>query len=243
MADNLHVCLFDTTAGGSNPFSKPFNSLKGIKVIGVASTWMELREWLQHDDVDIVAVNLDSRGEDCLEVVEQTTRLSPTCGIIGVSNNTDPVTIIGAMRAGCTQFVPGPIDNEDLAKAIDRIRITRRRSLSRSKRICVIGSSGGVGATMISCNLAIELGHLTDRRCALVDMNLEFGDVCCAFDCAPRYTLGDLCRDGVDIDRHMVSQAMHELPCNVVDHGSARQRGRFPRNDPGGNPNFPANNG
>jgi pilus assembly protein CpaE len=84
-----------------------------------------------------------------------------------------------------------------------------------SKRVCVIGSSGGSGATTVACNLAMELAHLSDRRTALVDMNLEFGDVACAFDCTPVYSVADVCHEGLQLDASMLAKAMHELPSNV----------------------------
>ena len=116
---------------------------------------------------------------------------------------------------GGSQFVTWPVDEEDLKTAVSRIRATKRVAAHSSKRVCVIGASGGVGATTIACNLAMELGHLTDRQVALVDMNLEFGDVACAFDCAPTYSIADVCRDGVDVDHMMLEKALHALPSNV----------------------------
>lgn len=100
-------------------------------------------------------------------------------------------------------------------RAIGRMRSTRMAATTGSKRVCVIGASGGAGATSIACNLAMELAHLTDRRCALVDLNLEFGDVACAFDCTPRFSIADVAQDGVDLDRVLMGKALHELPCNV----------------------------
>src|SRR5262249_44401164 len=63
--------------------------------------------------------------------------------------------------------------------------------------------------------LALELAHLTTRSAALVDMNLQFGDVACAFDCQPRYSVADVCRGAAEIDRTLLETALHELPCNV----------------------------
>src|SRR5690606_18013651 len=62
---------------------------------------------------------------------------------------------------------------------------------------------------------SMELAHLVNRRTMLADLNLEFGDVACAFDCSPSFSVADVCRDDVDIDRVLISQALHELPCNI----------------------------
>jgi diacylglycerol kinase len=67
----------------------------------------------------------------------------------------------------------------------------------------------------VACNLAIELAGLTNRECGLVDLSLELGDVGCCFDTQPIYTVSDLCRDGVDLDRSMLERGFHKLPSNV----------------------------
>jgi pilus assembly protein CpaE len=89
------------------------------------------------------------------------------------------------------------------------------KSTDESKRVCIIGSSGGSGATTIACNLAMELAHLSERRSALVDLNLEFGDVACAFDCSPTYTVADICSDHTNLDRTLLARALYEMPCNL----------------------------
>jgi len=50
---------------------------------------------------------------------------------------------------------------------------------------------------------------------ALVDMNLEYGDVCCAFDCHPKYTIADICADNSALDQDTLNATLHELPCGV----------------------------
>ena len=215
MAETLRICLFDTLPDRTPSFRIPFEQTQNTLILGEFNQWDELREWVRHGQVDIVAVNLDGDQEAALTVVENIGRTGQRCGIIGISSNLDPNFIIRAMRAGCSQFVCWPVDQGDLESAVERIRATRAVAVQAAKRVCVIGSSGGAGATTIACNLAMELGHLTHRHCALVDMNLEFGDVNCAFDCKPKFSVADICREQVDLDRHMVEKAMHELPCNV----------------------------
>lgn len=221
MSKPLKACLFDVGGEQIPPFQTPFAQSGELQLLGTFSAWDEFQECVESQQVQVVAVNLDDNGAG-LQVVEQIVRIAPAAGIIGVSGRSDPQTIIAAMRAGCNQFVCTPIDEEDLHKAIDAIRAglsvrsARVDETVHAKRICVIGSSGGAGATTIACNLAVELAHITNRTCALVDMNLEFGDVGCVFDCSPQFTMADVCRDDVEVDRLMLANAIHELPCRVA---------------------------
>jgi len=215
MADTLRICLFDPDGQRGDDFRVPFGEVGSVVVVAEPACWDDLREWIKNSNIDLVVINLDDKAGKALGIVEQVGRLAPSCGIIGVSENTQPAHIISAMRAGCSQFVSWPVDQEDLTSAIERIHATRHVAAASSKRICVVGSSGGAGATMIACNLALELGHLSDRHTALIDLNLEFGDVGCAFDCVPKHSVADVCKAGIEADRLLLSTAMHELSCNV----------------------------
>ncbi len=213
MSGPLRVCLFDEVKSTSSPFASAFEKVMDLEIIDVFSSWEPMQACLLLGNLDIVVVNLDSPSG--LDVVQRINKHASQCPIIGVSSKTDSGFIIQAMRAGCGQFVCAPIDPEDLNNAIQRIRPLRSRTAQSSKRICVVGSSGGSGATTIACNLAMEMGHLTGRRVALVDLNLEYGDVCCAFDCSPKYSISDICAEHVDLDHETLTASLHELPCNI----------------------------
>jgi len=215
MARPLQIALFTGQGIEGDALRAPFDHVDNHVITVETSSWDELKEWIRHAHIDLVAVNLGDNKDQGLVIVQRIMELAPTCAVLGISTRSDPDTIISAMRAGCTQYVTWPIDPIDLRNAVERIRATRINTAHTSKRICVIGSSGGSGATAIACNLAMELAHITDHRSALVDLNMEFGDVCSSFDCNPTYTLYDVCTAEVEIDRLLLSKALHELPCNV----------------------------
>ena len=211
----IHTCVYNTADRSTDPFPLVLQELPDVQVVCEASSWEQVRECIGNTRVDLVLANLDPEVEAALQVVQLVVRTTPEMGVIGVSSQTDPQTIIKAMRMGCTQFVCAPIEVPDLENAISRIEATRMNVVQKSQRICLIGSAGGVGVTTIACNLALELGHLTERPAALVDLNLDFGDAAGAFDVSPRYTVADVCKSDDDLDRTMVEAAMVALPCNV----------------------------
>ncbi len=222
MIEPLRICLFDAEQLPEVRFRTPFEHLKNVTLAGETTTWDELKEWLRLNRVDVVAVNLGEQKEQGLAIVQRITEVAPNASILGVSRRTDPQTIIAAMRTGCGQFVNWPIDVNDLTEAIERIRSSRVQTIQTSRRVCIVGSAGGSGATTLACNLAIELGQLSDKFCSLVDLNLEFGDVCSSFDAHPPYSLADVCRQGVEVDRVLLTKAMQELPCKVSILGAPK---------------------
>ncbi|MEE9297162.1 MAG: AAA family ATPase [Phycisphaerae bacterium] len=209
----LRILLFDNVRSDDERLSEAFEQLEDVSIVGTSSTWETLSEHLLRKDTDVVAVNLDCSGG--LDVVQKVTRHSPDCGIVGISTNTEALFIIKAMRAGCGQFVCAPVDQDDLVGALQRVRPAKAKSSHASRHICLVGSSGGAGATTVACNLAMELAHLTGDKIALVDLNLEYGDVASNFDCTPKYTIADMAGGGIDLDEETLRAGLHELPSGV----------------------------
>jgi pilus assembly protein CpaE len=69
--------------------------------------------------------------------------------------------------------------------------------------VCVLGPKGGTGKTLTACNLAVSLAE-NGRKVALVDLDLQFGDVGLALGLAPERTIHDLAKSGGSVDAEKI---------------------------------------
>jgi DNA-binding NarL/FixJ family response regulator len=144
MDSRLAIGLFNTQADQWEKLESVIEQVKALNLALRTETWEELEAALNEGELDAVLVNLDEDVEHGKQIVQMIVETVPDMSIIGVSTQTDPAVIIAAMRAGCSQFVCAPVDAEDFRNAVTRIVATRMVTPQHSKRLCIIGASGGV---------------------------------------------------------------------------------------------------
>ncbi len=216
MNNTLQVCLYNLDPEASEELASHIKSLHFVQMLGEVSTPEELANAVQESEINIVFFHLDPDAESVVEVIEQFSTRYPDVALLAMSHETGPGAILAPIRAGCDQFVCEPIDQADLAAAVSRVASKRLLSRSTSRCICVASGSGGAGATSIACNLALEIGQLTEKPCGLVDLDLQFGGIAGNFDCEPKYTLFDLANTGGHFDETVLTGVVTSLDCNVT---------------------------
>lgn len=117
--------------------------------------------------------------------------------ITSVDYSTD--TIVKAMRTGAKEFLPKPIIKEDLRRVVEMF--SHQECLendSTSKIITVYSNKGGIGKTTIATNLAVELAKTTGDKVALIDLNLQIGDVSTFLNLNPSFDVAYVIKNLID---------------------------------------------
>ena len=109
-----------------------------------------------------------------------------------------------------------PVLSRQLAFALEKA-IMRKRGVGDIKTekvrnvICVLGLKGGSGKTLTSVNLAVSLAN-AGHSVAILDLDLQFGDVALAMGLAPMRTIYDLVRSGGALDAGKLEDFLMEHP-------------------------------
>jgi pilus assembly protein CpaE len=100
-----------------------------------------------------------------------------------------------------------------IEKAVIRKRGTATRKTTEAVRnvICVLGLKGGSGKTLTSVNLAVSLAQ-AGHSVAVMDLDLQFGDVALAMGLTPMRTIYDLVRSGGSLDAGKLEDFLMEHP-------------------------------
>jgi pilus assembly protein CpaE len=109
-----------------------------------------------------------------------------------------------------------PALSRQLAFALEKA-VMRKRGASELKTqsvrnvICVLGLKGGSGKTLTSVNLAVSLAD-AGHSVAILDLDLQFGDVALAMGLTPMRTIYDLVRSGGALDAGKLEDFLMEHP-------------------------------
>ena len=124
----------------------------------------------------IVIMDISTNGEDIKEMADRIKLC--TSKLIITSTDCSTNDIIRALRLGAKEFLPKPVLKEDLSRILQALsRVSAEEIPTQSKIITVYSNKGGIGKTTIAINLALELAKVAKDKVALLDLNLQLGDV------------------------------------------------------------------
>jgi pilus assembly protein CpaE len=181
---------------------------EGVKILAEVDEPALLAQAVGQFPVDILLVNLDPNPEAVLPIIGDVAGANRSLTIFAASECTDGPLILKVMRLGVKEFLPKPIDGEALGEAINRMASHRVASVTQGRLITVVGTAGGVGATMLAANLGVELAALASGHVTVVDLDYRFGQVATFLDVEPIYTLADLCGSPEHLEPAVVGRAL-----------------------------------
>jgi pilus assembly protein CpaE len=119
-----------------------------------------------------------------------------------------------ANRAGATQVVPTPLDEEDFRLAMEAIGQDYGFDIPNARMIAVSGVTGGCGATTLALNIAYQIVSRARQHTILAEMAFQKGMLATYLNVEPKYVIHDLLANSVKLDLHVVQQALTNIEHN-----------------------------
>ncbi|WP_242824004.1 AAA family ATPase [Sulfobacillus thermosulfidooxidans] len=136
--------------------------------------------------------------------------------IVVLASPTDAGAARRALAIKAKDFISLDSWQQDLAAILSRVATPLEGEVHHDGRVIVVFSSkGGVGKTTLSVNLAIALAKASRQPVAIVDLDIQFGDVAPMVGDAPLVTLYDLVKGTTHIEADMVKRALKRVANNV----------------------------
>jgi len=133
-----------------------------------------------------------------------------------------------ALRAGVREIIAPGADDVEVGQALTRAGTAAARRQAgagpapapesqapRGRVITVMSPKGGAGKTTVATNLATHLAALAPGRVAIVDLDLQFGDVASALGLGPQSTMADAARAEGKLDRTAIKVFLEPHPSGL----------------------------
>ncbi len=180
----------------------------------------ELRGALPRPDVDAIVMH-DRRGAPTLiEVARELTVAHPDVGLVLIVAEDSPEVLRSGMQAGARDVLTAPVGLEQLETSLlaaaGWTQALRRRAdrasgdlLGVGRVLTVVGAKGGVGTSTVSVHLALAARELGAASVALVEYDLQGGDLRAFLDLPYRRSVADLATVADELTTRHLQEAMY----------------------------------
>lgn len=180
----------------------------------------------ESEAMEFIALALDDEDEENLVLMGEIITQAKSRGIkvILIAEDITPASLHSLLRKGADEFVPYPLPEGELARAIEGVRAvdtpvvaqpTGPKLKSGEQKdgavLAVHGLAGGTGATTLAVNLAWELANISDDTSpsvCLLDLDLQFGAASTYLDLPRREVVYEMLSDTESMDEESFAQSL-----------------------------------
>lgn len=229
MANVLRIAVVDPNDSSREKLKTALLGLNMVWLEAECSRYEFFKDVVEQTKPDISFIAMDSDPKRATQLVAEIVKEAPDCALLVSSSSTDGQLILESMRAGAKEFLTEPIQTEELATALQRVKRQIQGSAEATSTSCqilsVAGATGGVGVSSIAVNLACALAHDQDNSVVLLDLDIALGDADVFLDAIPEYTLADVAQNIDRLDLTLLkksltkhSSGVHLLPRPIQLH-------------------------
>ena len=224
--DQIRVLIADDVSETREILEKALYFEKDIAVIGKAANGREAVQLAKQHQPHVVLMDINMPEMDGIAATEAIMAQVPGTQVIIMSVQNEQEYLRRAMLAGAREYLIKPPDSDELVRSIRhvaKLQVGARRgggpaepaggAAEQGKIIAVFSPKGGAGCTVVAANLAVALRQITNKKVALVDGDIVFGDVGVAMNIVANKTILDLASRVNDMDAQLISDV-------TVPHGS-----------------------
>lgn len=228
MNEKIRIIVVDDTDETRTLVSRYLEFNDRFELVGIASNGKEAIEEIEDKTPDVVLMDINMPEMNGLEATEYISNNFPSVVVIIMSVQSEVDYMKKAMLSGAKEYIIKPFTIDDLNQTIistydkvfERIQQIQPISLNEvtvesSHVMSFFSSKGGVGKSVIATNIAYALSKITKEKVALLDFDLQFGDIGMIVNTKPKVTITELADENMALDGDNIKNYLLPLADNL----------------------------
>jgi pilus assembly protein CpaE len=184
----------------------------GIEIAGIVDGIDEARVRVHETPDDVLVIAVAGQSERALRLIGEVVKGQPGRPVIVISDGPPDEFTRRVFAAGGDDVLVLPVVPDEVLFALKKALARKEGSVEsatfgQAPLVCIFGPKGGTGKTVTATSISVALAEL-GRNVALVDLDLQFGDVGLCLGVPPETTIFDLVQAGGVLDEEKLTGFM-----------------------------------
>lgn len=217
MSENLTVLIIDEDPGVRAMIRSVFEGVSGLEILAETDSLVYGYELIRQNRPKMVFMDLREDPAKTLEMAKRVSSYFKEVLMVVSGEEMSLDTIKACMEAGIRDFMQRPFGPDDIRAVFEKHRLALVSDTGIGDRtgriVTVFSNKGGLGKTTIAVNLALALSETVGSPVALVDLNLQLGDITTFLDVEPKQTIVDIARNIGRVDAAYLEGSLAQYTC------------------------------
>jgi pilus assembly protein CpaE len=211
------VIIIDEDATSRALIRSTLQEINGIEILAETDSLVYGYELIRQNRPKMVFMDLRQNPQRSLETAQRVSAFFKETLLVASGDQMNLEMIKACMEAGVRDFLQRPLQAAEIRAIFEKHRLALVADSQAGDRtgriITVFSNKGGLGKTTIAVNLAIALSETVKKPVALVDLNLQLGDITTFLDVEPKQTIVDIAKNIGRVDAAYLESSLAQLHC------------------------------